>query len=166
MVNCPKAKHLSHEDWLECQFKEYRKKRYRDVILHVSIIESAIIVESKLFHPFPCPGEKTKHRTFSRAIKILEENRKNNRIVKKEIKTIKKCWKKRCNLVHGIIEKKLDQDNIEKLIDELHNLIFFKVHKSKFFNKIFQGRGYPFSPSNISTRYISRKNHKISKTSL
>ncbi len=148
---------LPHEKFIEYQFDHYLRKEYRDVLLHTSIIESIIIAESKSLHPFPCPNEKSKYRKFSYAIDILKKDKDKSDLL--EIKKVVSLWKKRNEMIHGIMEKRYDQKQIEALRNILHNLLI-DVYKLDFLNNIFENRGYPFLPKNKIIELVSRWDKK------
>lgn len=144
MINCgSNPKNLCHREWMEYQFNcRINKIEYRDVILHSSIIESAIIFESKKQHPFPCINEKGRFRTLSNAIDILRRSAKYSQ---EELDEIDELGKLRNNLIHGIVEKELKQNDIETYIYEMYDMIV-KIYESDLINSIFKDKNYGFLP--------------------
>ena len=105
-----KQKHLTHEAWVKDQ---KLRKTFRDVLVHTSLIESIIINESIKIEPLPNKEIKT-YRSFGKAITILDKNKIIDIYLLKE----------KCNeLMHNIFRKKLNQDQNEKIRDEMFNLI-------------------------------------------
>lgn len=153
-LNCNLSKNssLSHKEWIQYQFDcRDKKEQYRDILIHVSLVESILINESERYHSFPCPNEKGNYRNFRYAISLLKgiyKNKKDN----KEFGKIENLWKCRCELIHGIIKNGLSELEIKNLIKKIYKNIKI-VYKSGLFNKIFKNidvhkkRGYNFLPS-------------------
>lgn len=148
-------KKLSHEKWVECQFNKYNKSCFRDVVLHTSFIESTIIAESERFHPFPCLKERGQFRTFGYAIELLKTN---DDYKDKDFEAINDLREKRNNLIHGIMEEGIDQNEIESRVGKIYEKIK-EVYKSDLFNKIFEKfanfkkRNYGFLPKDKLSKF-------------
>lgn len=110
-----KPKHLPHKEWVMSQ---KLRKNFRDVLVHTALIESAIIKESIKKKAFSKKNDGS-YRSFGKAIEILDKNK---------ILDIFNLKERRNQLVHDIFSKRLNQDEIEKIRDEMFNLIH-KIRK-------------------------------------
>lgn len=103
-------KHLTHKEWVHAQ---KLKNNLRDVLIQISLIESAVIKESQEIKPLS-EHEKKYYRSLGNAIQILD---KINLIDIFDLKEI------RNQLVHDIFIKELDQDRIEAIRNKAFSLI-------------------------------------------
>ena len=110
-----KQKHLSHKEWVMSQ---KLRNNFRDVLIHTALIESAIIKESIKKKTFSKKNDGS-YRSFGKAIEILDKDK---------ILDIFNLKERRNQLVHDIFSKRLNQDEIEKIRDEMFNLIH-KIRK-------------------------------------
>lgn len=120
-TRCKKG-HLSHREWVKCQ---KLKPTFRDVLLHTSLIESAIISESEKIKPLS-KKEKLFYRSFGNSITILDKN---------TVVDIYNLNKERNKLIHDIFRRKLNQDQIEKTRDKMFELINKIRKESKIIKK-------------------------------
>ena len=110
-----KQKHLSHKEWVKAQKLD---KTFRDVLIHASLIESIIINES-IKNKCLSKKEIKTYRSFGNAVTILDKNK---------IIDIYNLKERRNKLMHDIFKEELNQDQIEKIRDEIFDIIN-KIYK-------------------------------------
>lgn len=113
------AKNLSHKDWVKQQFNKYLKSSYRNVFVHSSIIEGILVNESGM-------------DKFDSANKFLLCSQK---ITSSEFCVFNEIRKIRNSLAHDIFKKKLPQNDIDKLRDDLMEKIQKAYKISSFLDK-------------------------------
>jgi len=129
------SKNLSHQEWVLEQFTpKYLKTSYRNAVLHSSIIEGVLVVESRI-------------NKFDYANKFLLCDKK---IDSSEFCIFNKIRDIRNRLVHRIFKKRgLSQNEINKLIKDLVQEILLAYKKSAFLDKkLFEKYQIP-RPQNI-----------------
>ena len=112
-------KKLDHHPYVAEQFKGGVKCRYRDVILHASIIEGIMC-------------KRMKKRTFEVANLSLKAF---NPISKQEFDVLERVRKARNRLVHGVIDKAATQVQVETWVKDLHEKILTAYRISTFLDK-------------------------------
>jgi len=130
-------RHATHKEWVKNEFKnEYLKTSFRNSIIHFSIIESIVISRAD--------KSSTKYST---AIKSLLCN---SIISREEFCLLDRMGNNRNKLIHRIIKKHLDQDQIDTSRDELMGLII-KVYKDVIFIKKYLMSCYGIDTIKIKT---------------
>ena len=116
------TKHLTHEKWISLQKP---RNTFRDVLIQTSLIESAVIKESTKLSPLTSK-EKKDYRSFGRAIQIIDRTK---------VIDIFELKQRRNKLMHDIFSKKLNQDQIEKVRDDMFRLIQKILKESRLVSK-------------------------------
>lgn len=139
---------LSHVDWVNYQLKCNLNNSLRNVLLHTSFIEAILIDKSEDIKGFPftdkekCNVCNNRYRTIRGALKVLEKEKviSNN----EKMDCFDKLFDTRNRLIHSVARKgkELDQNQIEKLRNDMYEKIMQIYRSSPVILGIFRERGY------------------------
>lgn len=126
---------MTHQNWVKKQFsKRNTALYYRNVLIHVSFIETIV-------------KEESGSSSFDCAIKILKANPKYKNELLQEINTLRI---KRNSIVHDILKNKVfkTDNDIDKIVKEMHSLLRIVYSRSDFIYRHF------FNKYSINTKTI------------
>lgn len=130
------APDYDHKQWMANQLVQgHPRKRYRDVILFTSFIESTVSKEAIALGKQPTTNKKRKRNKkpmmqFKPAIELLK-----SQLDPDEYKRFHRIRYRRNKLIHGILERELTGTEIDRCLKKLQVDLMWAYENSQFVQK-------------------------------